>query len=207
MRQKLNIVVQTLIHELSLEPFNKFNCIAILNTLYPIEEPDINSFLPAPILANQRHALWRYITGVEKNGAAILETVRTSAGGWPGVSEAVHAYLRLSLDMIQNAEELARPTSIGSFRSEASSVDVDVVPVNKLGKRGRKKSGFLRRDMGHDSSDFETEVSGKASTLERIVRGLVRLGSSQQLGSSKKMAYDSDVAVSDEDIKMRYARY
>lgn len=187
-----------MIHELSLEPFNKFNCIAILNTLYPIEEPDINSFLTAPILANQRHALWRYITGVEKNGAAILETVRTSAGGWSGVSEAAHAYLRLSVDMIQIAEELARPTSIGSFRSEASSVDPETVPVNKLGRR--KKSGFLRRDT--DSSDLGG--NGKASTLERIVRGLARLGSSQQLGSPKKMAYYSDA--SDEDIKMRYAR-
>lgn len=189
-----------MLHELFLEPFNKFNCIAILNTLYPIEEPDINSYLTAPILANQRHALWRYITGVEKNGAAILETVRTSGGGWPGVSEAVHAYLRLSLDLIQNAEELARPTSIGSIRSEASSVDVDVVPINKLSKKSRKKSGFLRRNID-DSFYIDNQGSGKTSTLERIVRGLARLGSSQQLGSSKKMLYDSDISVSDEDMK------
>lgn len=101
--------------------------------------------------------------------------------------------------MIQAAEELARPTSIGSFRSEASSADPETVPVNKLGRR--KKSGFLRRDT--DSSD---SGNGKASTLERIVRGLARLGSSQQLGSPKKMAYYSDAATSDEDIKMRYAR-
>lgn len=105
------------------------------------------------------------------------------------------------MDMIQTAEELARPTSIGSIRSEASSVDAGIVPVNKLGRR--KKSGFLRRDTGHDSSD---SGNGKASTLERIVRGLARLGSSQQLGSPKKMAYYNDAATSDEDIKMRYAR-
>lgn len=195
---------QTLIHELSLEPFNKFNSIAILNTLYPFEEPDINAFLTAPILANQRHTLWRYIIGVEKNGPEILETVRSNAGGWPAVSESVHAYLRLSLDMIQGAEELGRPTSIGSFRSEASSVDVDVVPVNKLSKKSRKKSGFLRRNTIEDS-DME-EGSGKASTLERIVRGLARLGSSQQLRSPKTL-YDSDSGPSDEDIKSRHDRY
>ncbi|KAH0609428.1 uncharacterized protein H6S33_012914 [Morchella sextelata] len=193
----------TLIHELSLEPFNKFNSIAILNTLYPFEEPDINAFLTAPILANQRHTLWRYIIGVENNGPEILETVRSNAGGWPAVSESVHAYLRLSLDMIQGAEELGRPTSIGSFRSEASSVDVDVVPVNKLSKKSRKKSGFLRRNTIEDS-DME-EGSGKASTLERIVRGLARLGSSQQLRSPKM--YDSDSGPSDEDIKSRHDRY
>lgn len=129
--------------------------------------------------------------------------MRTSAGGWASVSEASHAYLRLSVDMIQTAEELARPTSIGSFRSEASSVDAGVVPANRLGLGRRKKSGFLRRDTGHDSSDLG---NGKASTLERIVRGLARLGSSQQLGSPKKMVYYSDAATSDEDIKMRYAR-
>lgn len=136
-----------------------------------------------------------------------METVRTSAGGWAAVSEAVHAYLRLSLDMVQVAEELARPTSIGSFRSEASSVDVEVAPVNKLGKRGKKRSGFLRRDARHGSFGFGSEGSGKTSTLERIVRGLVRLGSSQQLGSPKKMFYESDTTSSDEDTKMRYARY
>lgn len=127
--------------------------------------------------------------------------MRTSAGGWSSVSEAAHAYLRLSVDMIQTAEELARPTSIGSIRSETSSVDTETVPANKLGRR--KKSGFLRRDTGHDSSDLG---NGKASTLERIVRGLARLGSSQQLGSPKKMVYYSDTDTSDEDIKMRYAR-
>lgn len=105
------------------------------------------------------------------------------------------------MDMIQTAEELARPTSIGSIRSEASSVHVGIAPVNRLGRR--KKSGFLRRDTGHDSSDLG---NGKASTLERIVRGLARLGSSQQLGYPKKMVYYNDAATSDEDIKMRYAR-
>ncbi|CAZ81771.1 unnamed protein product [Tuber melanosporum] len=191
----------TLLHELSITPFNKFNCIAILNTLYPIEEADINSYLPAPTLASQRHALWRYITGVEKNGPGILESVRTSNGGWAGVSEAVNAYLRLSLDMIQKADELARPSSIGSFRSD-DSMDMGATSIaHTAPERKRKKGGFLRRDT--ISSETSEEEDGKASTLERIVRGLARLGSSQQhLGSPKKL-YESD-AGSEEDFPMRY---
>ncbi|PWW80621.1 hypothetical protein C7212DRAFT_350036 [Tuber magnatum] len=190
----------TLLHELSITPFNKFNCIATLNTLYPIEEADINSYLPAPTLASQRHALWRYITGVEKNGPGILESVRTGNGGWAGVSEAVNAYLRLSLDMIQRADELARPSSIGSFQSD-DSMDVGATSIARTApERKRKKGGFLRRDtIGSETSE---EEDGKASTLERIVRGLARLGSSQHLGSPKKL-YESD-AGSEEDFPMRY---
>jgi hypothetical protein len=147
----------------------------------------VNSYLPAPTLASQRHALWRYITGVEKNGPAILKTVRDSIGGWAGVSEAVHAYLRLSLDMVQKAEELARPSSIGSFQSDDS---MDIGVAARSPERKRKKSVFLRRDTVISSDE---EVSAKSSTLERIVRGLARLGS-----APAKKGYEGDARGEDE---------
>jgi len=137
---------------------------------------------------------------VEKNGPGILESVRTSNGGWAGVSEAVNAYLRLSLDMIQKADELARPSSIGSFQSD-DSMDMSATLIARTTpERKRKKCGFLRRDtVGSEASE---EEDGKASTLERIVRGLARLGSSQHPGPPKKL-YESDTG-SEEDFPMRY---
>jgi hypothetical protein len=100
--------------------------------------------------------------------------------------------------MIARTDELARPSSIGSFQSD-ESLNMDVSPINQSPVRKlRKKSGFLRRDTV--SSESSEEEGGKTSTLERIVRGLARLGSTQTL----RKAYDSDLGGSDEDIKMRY---
>lgn len=182
-----------MINELSLEPFNKFNCIAILNTLYPIEEPDVNEYLTAAMLAHQRYALWRYITGVERNGSAILETLRTSSGGWAGVSEAVHAYLRLSLDMVHKADELARPSSIDSSQTEDT---IDIIAAVRSQERKRKKTSFLKRDTIISSDE---DLGVKSSTLERIVRGLARLGS-----TPAKKGYEGDGRTGEDDLGMRY---
>ena len=47
--------------------YNKSNCIAMLNTLYPIGEPSINASLSEEILERNRMSLWKCITHYEKN--------------------------------------------------------------------------------------------------------------------------------------------
>ncbi|KAF8537110.1 hypothetical protein BDD12DRAFT_918164 [Trichophaea hybrida] len=192
----------TLVNELSLPRFNKCNCVALLNTLYPLEEEDINVHLTATVLSNQRKALWKYIIGVEKNGVGILDTVR-DANNWKNTSDFVHQYTKAALDMIQKAEDLSRPTSYGSFQSDTS---VEVEPTSP------KKSNVRRHRDSNESSEGEFEGTGRRSTLEKIVRGLAKLGGS---GSSKKI-YGSDWNAStkglsrsewyrsNDDIQMRY---
>jgi len=176
---------QTLVNELALPRFNKCNCVAFLNTLYPIEEEDINAVLTANTLAVQRQALWKYIIAVERNGPGILDTVRNQTE-WKRISDNVHDYCERSLAMIQTAEDLARPASLGSFQSDIS---VEMEPISP-------KNSFGRRDSGNESSESEFEASGKRSTLEKIVRGLAKLG----VSSHHKKVYQSDWNASSKNV-------
>lgn len=153
----------TLVHELSGSQFNKCNAVALLNTLYPIEEEDINQSLTSSVLSQQRQALWKYIVAVEKSGPGKLDSVRNQ-GDWEKVSNQVQDYCHRSLVIIQLSEELSRPESFGSYHSD-SSVDMPTSPKQSTG----------RRDSGHDSSESEFEGPAKKSTLEKIVRGLAKL--------------------------------
>jgi hypothetical protein len=155
---------QTLVHELSLPHFNKYNAVALLNTLYPIAEDDVNNVLTASMLSQQRQALWKYIVSVEKSGPGRLDSVR-DRGDWEKTSNTVQDYCHRSLVMIQLAEELSRPASFGSFQSD-TSLDVPSSP----------KPSLIRRDSSaNESSESEFEGTAKRSTLEKIVRGLAKL--------------------------------
>lgn len=173
-------------NELALPRFNKCNCVAFLNTLYPIEEEDINAVLTASTLAVQRQALWKYIIAVEKNGPGILDAVRNQSE-WEKISNNVYDYCERSLAMIQTAEDLARPASYGSFRSDASVEMME--PISP-------KNSYGRRDSGNDSSESEFEGTGKRSTLEKIVRGLAKLG----VSSHSKKVYHSDWNASSKNV-------
>lgn len=187
---------QTLIHELSLTPFNKFNCIALLNTLYPLGEPPVNDILNATRLGDQRNGLWRYIGAVEKNGPQILDSVRDANGGWPALAETVRGYVKAAVDQIQRADELARPASFASFASDSS---LEMEMSTSRGLNAQRSREHMRRGSA-DSSSNETEVSSptKRSTLERIVKGLTRMT------NGTKKPYSADWGRgSSEDVKMR----
>jgi hypothetical protein len=144
----------------------------MLNTLYPIEEPDINNHLTAAVLKDQRLALWKYISTVEKKGPSALDPVRNANGGWERVYDAVYLYSRLALQQIQRAEDLSRPSSFGSFQSDSS---VELEPASP--KQPLATPQLTRRNS--DSSEEDFSVSEKRSTLEKIVRGLAKLGGSR----------------------------
>ena len=91
-----------------LEPFNKANCIAMLNTLYPptTPTPPTQQLTPS-ILASQRNAFFRYIQAVEKNGKSVLTNLENQSrraqdeNGWPVVREIVDKYLRAANGIIE----------------------------------------------------------------------------------------------------------
>jgi hypothetical protein len=99
-----------------LEPFNKANCIAMLNTLYPpiTSGPPTRQLSPA-ILASQRNAFFRYIQGVEKNGRGILKNLEQQgsrsgdANGWPAVREVIDQYLRTATTIIEDCLQVISP--------------------------------------------------------------------------------------------------
>ncbi|KAI5813802.1 hypothetical protein BZA77DRAFT_112605 [Pyronema omphalodes] len=169
----------TLIHELSAPKFSRVQCSALLNTLYPLEEEDINLHLTAPQLSKQRQALWGYIIGVQQNGPGILDAVKGHNGGWKQISEVIHAYCKLSLELIQKAEDMTRPISYGSFQSDISIEEPQSPRISTK-----------RRDSDSRSSEGEFEGSGRRSTLDKLVRGLqlaqrFRKKSTSKLGNSE----------------------
>lgn len=100
-----------LINEMSLIPFSKQNCLAMLNTLYP---PTLNTaqFVPPTqqltqqLLATQRSQFFRYITAVERNGTGVLNNImkqHARAGeeyGWSKVRDDLDNYLRMANSII-----------------------------------------------------------------------------------------------------------
>ncbi|KAI9799197.1 MAG: hypothetical protein M1825_004840 [Sarcosagium campestre] len=118
----------TLINEMSLLPFNKANCIAMLNTLYP---PTVSSQptrrLTKEVLQSQREGFFRYIQGVEKNGPSILQNLMLQgrrpqhgdANGWASVREVVDMYLRAANQII---EECSCIRGVEYFTEDASDM-------------------------------------------------------------------------------------
>ena len=183
-----------MIAELKSPNFNKYNCVALLNTFYFIDEKPINSHMNAQVIAAQRAALWKYITSVESSGVQILDSVCQSHGGWEAVSNNTDMYCRVALDLIQRAEELGRPVSYGSYVSEASSnernnsIELDCA-LTETSRRGSQQG----------VSDSEQEGPGKKSTLEKIVRGLQKLSTK----TSRRNFYSPEYSSSNEDMKTR----
>ncbi|KAL1967614.1 hypothetical protein VTN77DRAFT_3129 [Rasamsonia byssochlamydoides] len=105
----------TLLNEMLLEPFNKANCLAMLNTLFPpvtAATTPPTAYLTPTILQSQRDGFWRYITGVERNGKEILNTVMQQGAregeetAWPAVRETLDKYLRVANEIIDECSEV-----------------------------------------------------------------------------------------------------
>jgi hypothetical protein len=108
----------TMINELSLEPFNKANCIAMLNTLYPPTTIQSSQFiqptvqLTANVLSTQRQGFFRYINAVERNGPGVLAKLMeehkrgTEMTGWPSLRETLDKYLRMAASIIDESYEV-----------------------------------------------------------------------------------------------------
>ncbi|KAL9107139.1 MAG: hypothetical protein Q9227_007919 [Pyrenula ochraceoflavens] len=118
----------TLINEMSLAPFSKSNCIAMLNTLYPpVATIQPTAQLKPQVLNGQRNAFFRYITGVEKNGTSILKALINDGkrpgddSGWPVVRDTVDRYLRSANLVIDECFEINGHDSLGELELSGQS--------------------------------------------------------------------------------------
>ncbi|KAK5165990.1 hypothetical protein LTR04_000864 [Oleoguttula sp. CCFEE 6159] len=102
-----------LINELSLLPFNKHNCVAMLNTLYPpVVSSQPTPRLTATILKQQRDGFFRYIQGVERSGPRILDNLMLQGkrdgdeNGWMAVRETLEMYLIVANNIISDCQQI-----------------------------------------------------------------------------------------------------
>lgn len=119
---------------MSLLPFNKHNCIAMLNTLYPpVVRSNPSPKLTLAILEKQRDGFFRYIKAVETRGCGVLQTLQKQgaaegeANGWPDVHRNLEKYLRLTNSMIQECQDI---TNVSSFQPAPPKGPLPRIPEN-----------------------------------------------------------------------------
>ncbi|KAI9815163.1 MAG: hypothetical protein M1832_005565 [Thelocarpon impressellum] len=184
----------TIINEMSLLPFNKSNCLAMLNTLYPpsTASQPTRTLTPA-ILHAQRNGFWRYIQAVEKNGPGVLDNLmmqghraeRGDANGWPSVREVLDMYLRAANGVIDECADIAGVETFGhggvgdgeDQRRKGRKVDSGV-SFSTDDRPSTSSSSTRSKDKPLPSPPSLAKPSGSSSggsTLERIARELRRL--------------------------------
>ena len=186
--------LQILINEMSLEPFNKHNCVAMLNTLYPpvISTPPTSKLTPA-VLKSQRDGFFRYIRAVEQNGSKVLNNLMLQgkrpgdSDGWGAVASTIDGYLRVACTSIAEFSEIGTAEQFAGSEEKLSRRKVDSgvsFGSSKQSARPETRDGSaLMRDKAGSpptvsSSTFRSPsvASSKGSTLERIARELRRMG-------------------------------
>lgn len=106
-----------LINELSLQPFHKHNCVAMLNTLYPpaaiAEQTAPTTLLTPAVLQSQRDGFFKYIQAVETNGPRMLTNLLQQGkgpldvNGWEAVVRNLSIYLQVANSMINECMQVA----------------------------------------------------------------------------------------------------
>lgn len=173
-----------------LEPFNKANCLAMLNTLFPpvtATTTQPTPYLTPTILQSQRDGFWRYITGVEVNGKKILNTVMQQGAregeetAWPAVRETLDKYLRAANDLIDECRDVkARDTleeshGWGHHKRKADSGISFGSSDGRVSPSTRSDAGSMEKPLPPWPEVNPSKSGG--STLERIAKEIRRMRS------------------------------
>ena len=178
---------------MSLSPFNKHNCLAMLNTLYP---PVLDSQtmptkkLTEEMLKTQREGFFKYIRTVEKRGASVLENLvylgrkESEATGWPNVNRVLNQYLTLANSIIGECHDIS---SIIDDSSKSQEIHQE-----SQKRKGRKTDSGISFDSDSKHNKTPSTSSTKStstqlsshkspSVIERLTRDLRRIRSRQRL--------------------------
>ncbi|KAF2863023.1 hypothetical protein K470DRAFT_207318, partial [Piedraia hortae CBS 480.64] len=176
-----------MINELYLSPFNKRNCMAMLNTLYPpVVAKQPSSTLSPEVLAMQRQGIFKYINSVDKQGRKVLTNLMNQGKGpadetgWPAVNRTLSNYLHQTNAIINEC------TNMDFCRSPITKSLASVPGTHQ--KPLRKADSGVSFGSAHsanrvtglaepESPRSKTPVGGRPSTtLEKIARGLKAIG-------------------------------
>ncbi|KAJ6106265.1 hypothetical protein N7512_009782 [Penicillium capsulatum] len=174
----------TLINSLLLEPHNKFNNIAMLNTL----------FLPS-----QRDGFFRYINAVDSRGSAVLDPVIFQGSGdghntsWPLVHAGLEKYMNLAMEVIDECVLINEPAhleDVGSpYRPKNRKVDSGI----SFGSHNVGNSQDINEAEGATEKPLpqfpapKSPNKGQNSALERLVTEIRKLGPSGRSKNLRKM--------------------
>ncbi|KAL2223169.1 hypothetical protein M432DRAFT_40244 [Thermoascus aurantiacus ATCC 26904] len=187
----------TLINEMLLEPYNKANCLAMLNTLFPpVTSATVQptAQLTPKILQSHRDGFWRYISAFETNGRQILDKLIKQGAregeetGWPSVRDVLDKYLRKANAIIDECFEVNGPDSLEEdFQSrghKGRKVDSGI----SFGSTDRPPATSSGNSNGPAlDKPLPPSPSTKSSTLERIAREIRKMGDASKAKTLKKI--------------------
>ncbi|KAJ5835101.1 hypothetical protein N7447_001127 [Penicillium robsamsonii] len=110
-----------LVNQMMLEPFDKANCLALLNTLLPPvhrESSTPTQQLSTATLGHHRDTFFKYITNYKGDPAMLEPIIKQGArsneeNGWPALHETFDRYLIAALEMIDECVLINEPSQIG----------------------------------------------------------------------------------------------
>ncbi|KAF2711481.1 hypothetical protein K504DRAFT_375066 [Pleomassaria siparia CBS 279.74] len=174
-----------MINELSLEPFNKLNCVGMLNTLLPPQPPQGGAKLPAPyltheILKEEREGFFDYIQLVQKNGPVVLKRVMDmnkgpeDENGWPSVQQNVDKYLRVAKNLIDDCMSTTGTEDFTAVEETRKGKKTDSGVSFGSERRPNATPSTEEKPLPVSPPEFKSTVKGM-STLERITREFRRM--------------------------------
>lgn len=186
------------------EPYNKFNCVVLLNTLFPpVTAATIppTTHLTVQVLKSVRDGFWRTINSVETNGKQILERQMMQgaregeANNWPVVRESLDKYLRLVNEIIDECAMVCGPASLGehedathrSHKGRKVDSGISFGSAEKLPSSSGSGSAHATEDLMDKPLPPSPTGRKGGSTLERLARELRKLGDSGRTKNLKKM--------------------
>lgn len=175
----------TLINELSLNPFNKSNCIAMLNTLYPpvittTQFVQPTAQLTPRILSSQRAGFFRYITAVEKSGTSVLSNLIDQGkrsgenNGWSALRDTLDSYVRMANNVIDECNEITGRGHSPTASSFSSVLEYDSEGRRKIdsaisfgsGNSSNRNSGQSHATRPSTSSSFSVGSQGNGHSRQ-----------------------------------------
>lgn len=173
-----------MINELKTVPFNKLNCLGMLNTLYPPPRPQApgpTAVLNADRLKDERESFFTYIRQVEKHGNGVIKNliefnkVPGEPNGWSQVAYAVESYLTVAKNMIDDAmaanlDNFMPLPEAGNRKGKKTDSGVS------FGAERRPSTGAGMKEKPLPASPIESKSHAKGlSTMEKITREFKRM--------------------------------
>jgi hypothetical protein len=173
-----------MINELSMQPFNKLNCMGMLNTLLPPMQSNAklpSSHLDFQTLKDERDGFFEYIRLVQKTGPSVLKPIMDmnrgpdEETGWPSVQRIVDKYTKVAKQMIDDCLATTGPETFERYFNEQKPTKKTDSGVSFGSHRRPSVGSTLHETQLPEPMPTYTAAAKGPSALERITREFRRM--------------------------------
>lgn len=174
-----------MINDLSIQPFNKLNCMGMLNTLFPpMQDP---TKLPSPLLdlealKAERDGFFKWIRQVQKEGPSVLKPImdmnkgQDDETGWSAVHKVIDKYTKVAKSMIDDCLHTAGPESFAEHRAgKKTDSGVSLGGRSFVSDRRPSVASSLHEQHVPEPMPTYAPAPKTLSKLERITREFRRM--------------------------------